>query len=259
MKKTILITLSMLCAFAIAAAVLSNQLTNMWKSPQQDSIDLSVSSPVEQVEQIYKEYRYTTDISDSFKNEYYYSGTVPYRDGMISFGEAVSIAGGLLENVLPFLNIDDIVFIAGIIERPNTDTEEYLITYKETGDNNINWNVKCYINAVTGEAAGISFYRHLQKRDDEVIKGIVEQVEKDPEQFLKDKSINDVYDMGYEKVTYSSIITEKDSSDKSYTVSVTAKINERTDLLLFYYVYDVVESFDYEYISYNCHVFTEIG
>ena len=118
MKKTIIITLSMLCAFAIAAAVLSNQLTNMWQSPQQDSIDLSVSSPVEQVEKEYKaigEYSYISSEEYNktvFEEEQIYEKiNFEIEPDMITYEQVAYTGGALLEQIFPQEEIADKRFI----------------------------------------------------------------------------------------------------------------------------------------------------
>ena len=47
MKKTIIITISMLCMFGAVVIFAASRVSNQWQTPQHDEIDLSVSYPVE--------------------------------------------------------------------------------------------------------------------------------------------------------------------------------------------------------------------
>ena len=58
MKKTILITLAMLCVFGGVVAFGAGRVSDHWQTPWQDKLNLSIVSPVEMVNSEIKEYSF---------------------------------------------------------------------------------------------------------------------------------------------------------------------------------------------------------
>ena len=56
MKKTIIITVAMLCVFGAVVMFGADRVSTDWQQPQQDDVEISSSSPVEQVENELKIY-----------------------------------------------------------------------------------------------------------------------------------------------------------------------------------------------------------
>ena len=58
MKKTMIITVAMLCVFGAVVMFGADRVSNDWQQPQQDDVEISTVSPIEQVENSIKKYEY---------------------------------------------------------------------------------------------------------------------------------------------------------------------------------------------------------
>ncbi|MBP1572015.1 MAG: hypothetical protein J6C76_08955, partial [Oscillospiraceae bacterium] len=111
MKKTILAAVGMIAVFSFAVFVFSGMMEKQWQIPQQDEIELTISSPVEMVEKEYKEYKYNTDV----KSNWFY-GKTELKNGMLTYSEAASIAGKYIEEMYWYVDINDVTFDIAVLD-----------------------------------------------------------------------------------------------------------------------------------------------
>ena len=119
MKKTIIITLTMLLCVAITMAGISFVQQKQWTKPQTDDMNISVNSPVEDVQQQYKEYKwdYMYNMPGSgITKDNWNTIDAEITDDMVSFDEAGYAACKMLDEALPEYNIADNVFYGWIKE-----------------------------------------------------------------------------------------------------------------------------------------------
>ncbi|MBP1552489.1 MAG: hypothetical protein J6C04_09435, partial [Oscillospiraceae bacterium] len=142
MKKVIIITISMLAVFSVLVGVSANQLTDRWQTPQQDEIELTASSPVEMVEKEYKEYPYIVDTD---------SGAIEIvQEGMLTYAEAASSMGSVLELAMPTLDMSDQTAKMGLYSYSQDKTKMvYVMRY---GDNSTRYgeSIDIAADAYTG-------------------------------------------------------------------------------------------------------------
>ena len=95
MKKTIIITISMLCVFGAVVMFGADRVSNDWQQPQQDDkIDISIESPIENMESEIKKYPYKANDESELEK------------GDVSYQEAVYTAGVVLEQIYENLSTD---------------------------------------------------------------------------------------------------------------------------------------------------------
>ncbi len=153
MKKTIIITLVMLIVFGAVVMFGANRVQSDWQQQSEDDVDISIVSPVENVEKTIKEYTYQV-LSKENKHKFFYEdGKYPVspaenvfeqtdiQEGMITYTEAVSYGTSVMENVCPDISFDNSEFIIAL---------EKMKTYKEGEELHKN-----------GEGANFRFYRYL--------------------------------------------------------------------------------------------------
>ena len=109
MKKTIIITLAMLIVFGGAVILGADIVQTDWQKPSEDDVEISSTSPVEQVENEFKIYNYVLSDSKSmtYKDlwEYdtsYYSE--PEKD-MLTYMQAASYGGTFIEQNFSWIDI----------------------------------------------------------------------------------------------------------------------------------------------------------
>lgn len=120
MKKTIIITISMLAVCAFALVVFAGQLEDAWKQPQENESNFTASSPVEQVENEFKEFGaypfvvfddYIATLEDKRGMEALMAMQIEKDENMISEAEAAYIGGNALEKLFPNETFTDKEFI----------------------------------------------------------------------------------------------------------------------------------------------------
>ena len=150
MKKVIIITISMLAVFSVLVGVSANQLTDRWQTPLQDEIELTVSSPVEMVEKEYKEYPYIVDTD---------SGAIEIvQEGMLTYAEAASSMGSVLELAMPTLDMSAQTAKMGLYSYSQDETKMvYVMRY---GDNSTRYgeSIDIAADAYTGDVVFVRIY-----------------------------------------------------------------------------------------------------
>lgn len=138
MKKTLLFTIIMLAVFAAAVISVSKKVETEWQQPQSDSIELEVSSPVEQVEKEFKVHKYQTseNFEEIYKNDADYRGqfATPYADGMLTVEQAASYCGTAIETWYPNYHFDGPFYIQLVTWPRGNDAPVYSSVYKEYAD-----------------------------------------------------------------------------------------------------------------------------
>ncbi len=156
MKKTIIITLTMLLCVAVTMAGISFVQQKQWTKPQTDDMNISVNSPVEDVQQQYKEYKwdYIYNMPGSeITEETWNTLNIEFTDDMVSFDEAGYTACKMLDEALPEYNIADNVFYGWIKKtsglRLDTDVYRFLDSATVTADSMLRRT--CDIDIYTGK------------------------------------------------------------------------------------------------------------
>ena len=219
MKKVIIITISMLAVFSVLVGVSANQLTDRWQTPQQDEIELTASSPVEMVEKEYKEYNYEIDEELTFE---------PNEDDTVSFAEAVSIGGAVLEKAYPFIDFSNITFSVN-----KTDYEKIYIRYTYN-NNGLLWTVYCYINSRTGYVESYGYGRDTKDEGDAIINDYINRYKNDTQDAIIEDSIFQMEQMGYTDVQYDNIVIIE---NYQYNILLTGTINGIQEQALYKYWY----------------------
>ena len=110
MKKTIIITIAMLCVFCTAIMVGASKVSNDWQQSNEDEVTISTSSPVENVENEFKEFgaypfvkfsEHVQTLQDKSGMEALMSMEIEIEEGMISYEEVAYIGGNALEKLFP--------------------------------------------------------------------------------------------------------------------------------------------------------------
>ena len=219
MKKVIIITISMLAVFSVLVGVSANQLTDRWQTPQQDEIELTASSPVEMVEKEYKEYNYEIDEELTFE---------PNEDDTVSFAEAVSIGGAVLEKAYPFIDFSNITFSVN-----KTDYEKIYIRYRYN-NNGLIWTVYCYVNSRTGYVENYGYDRNTKDAGDTIINDYINRYKNDTQDAIIEDSIFQMEQMGYTDVQYDNIVIIE---NYQYNILLTGTINGIQEQALYKYWY----------------------
>lgn len=207
MKKVMLITVSMLAVFSVLLTVSANRMTNKWQTPRQDDVNLTVNPPVEMVEKEYNEYSYEIDEELIFEIN---------KDDTVSFAEAVSIGGAVIEKAYPFIDFSNITFSVN-----KTSYEKIYIRYIYN-NNDLMWMVYCYVNSRTGYIENYGYSRDTRDAGDAIIKDYINKYKNNTETVLIEESIFQMEQQGYTDVKYdNSIIIEKDR----YNILLTGTIN----------------------------------
>ena len=126
MKKTIIITVAMLCVFGAVVMFGADRVSTDWQQPQQDDVEISTVSPIEQVENSIKKYEYDILSKDNI-DDFFYKGKkyrlIPeenifeqtdIKDGMITYAEAISYGGTAVEKIYTDISLDNRKFIIAL-------------------------------------------------------------------------------------------------------------------------------------------------
>lgn len=216
MKKVILITISMLAVFSVLLAMSANQLTDRWQTPQQDEINLTVQSPVEMVQKEYKEYNYELAEKLMFEAGEY---------DTISFAEAVSMGGAVLEKSYPFIDFSQVTFTV------NKSNFEMIIMQYSYYDKDLYWSVYCEINSRTGNIENFGYTRNTGNTADAVINEYINKYKDNPEQLLTEEAMYNMEQIGYTDVAYSNNIVR----EGVYNIFVTGKMNGQEQRAVYKY------------------------
>lgn len=253
MKKTITITVIMLAVFSAIVVFFSSRVENSWQQLQSDSVDLTVSSPVDMVEKEYKIYDYQTgeEYSAIYKNAAEYCGmfAVEEQDGMLTAEQAASICGNAFETWYPQNSLEGPFYLQSVIYPHTDDRVEYSAVYMEY----INYDksvfeadltklgspkreMNCGIDAYTGKI--IKLNSHAYDIDEPELRDETDLTE-EIECQLVDKSIEILKEFGYYKLenycigenptnmTYELIFTDKQN------IAVSIDFSKQNDVLVF--------------------------
>ena len=156
MKKTIIITIAMLCVFGAVVMFGADRVSTDWQQPQQDDVEISSSSPVEQVENELKIYKF-------IPVDWYGDVEADFQEGMISAQEALGYGCTAMEKVFSHINLADVTFGTAIINYAPYGAQETTPTYVfesviEGKENIYPFNL-CHftVDAYTGEVTSLLF------------------------------------------------------------------------------------------------------
>lgn len=188
MKKTIAAAIILIAVFSATVFILSSKMETKWQQPQSDSINLSVSSPVDMVEKEYDQYKYTTDIKNTFFIE-----TFEYKEGMISYIEAVSTAASVAEIAMPFVDVSEIEFEIGLVEE-----DTFLVCYWN-GDTNpdIMLDIHCWINAYTNKIEQITLSRDTSDKSKKLSATVYNVTQQELEKIYSQQAFDIAQGLGY--------------------------------------------------------------
>ena len=156
MKKTVIITIAMLVCFGIMLKIGAKGVADSWQKPRQDDVKPATSSPVDRVEQEYKEYR-NIDISNLDKNRqayYEYPGEyllhygISWQDGMLTLPQATNICGTMMESSFPDTPIKNSEILIGIIQEEKGNPTYF--AFYDSCEKGRKYS-QCQIDAYTGK------------------------------------------------------------------------------------------------------------
>lgn len=211
MKKTIALTIAILAAFSLIIMAFSSKVENGWQQPQSDSVDLTVSSPVDMVEKEYKIYEYQTgtECDGIYKNasEYRSMFSVEYKEGMLTAEQAASICGNAFETWYPHNLLTSPFYIQSVIY-PNTNDKvvysavymEYMDYDKSTFEADITKlgppkkEMNCEIDAYTGKITKLNSHAYDMDETELRDKPVLDE---QTEQQLVDEAVKVLAEFGY--------------------------------------------------------------
>ena len=177
MKKTLFLTIVMLIISALALNVFAGKKEKGWEEPNIDNPELTSSSPVEQVDEEFKEigsftYVDVNEWADMVNDLNVTAGLVGLQietdESMISMAEAAYYGGTALEKMFPNETFADkeFVMIPMKWKSPHADTRtvyEGMYRTYNSGDEKVNpYGTKLaysyYVDAYTGEVIYVSVY-----------------------------------------------------------------------------------------------------
>lgn len=253
MKKTIALTVAMLAVFSVIIMAFSSKVESDWQQPHSDSVDLTVSSPVDMVEKQYKIYDYQTgaDCSDIYRHasEYRSMFSIGQKDGMLTTEQAASICGNTFETWYPQNSLAGPIYIQ-LVTYPHTENKaEYSAVYMEyidydafTFEGDITKlgppkrEMNCEIDAYTGKITKLNSYAY--DMDETELRDELDLTD-ELEQRLVDKSLEVLQQFGYldfknyiiypntMNVAYDLIFTDKQST------VVNIDFSKQNDVLVF--------------------------
>ena len=253
MKKTIALTVAMLAVFSVIIMAFSSKVESDWQQPHSDSVDLTVSSPVDMVEKQYKIYDYQTgaDCSDIYRHasEYRSMFSVGQKDGMLTTEQAASICGNTFETWYPQNSLTGPIYIQ-LVTYPHTENKAvYSAVYMEyieydalTFEGDITKlgppkrEMNCEIDAYTGKITKLNNYAY--DMDETELRDEIDLTD-ELEQRIVNKSIEILGEFGYSgftnySITPSFLNTSYDLifADKQSTV-VYIEFSKQNDVLMF--------------------------
>ena len=253
MKKTIALTVAMLAVFSVIIMAFSSKVESDWQQPHSDSVDLTVSSPVDMVEKQYKIYDYQTgaDCSDIYRHasEYRSMFSVGQKDGMLTTEQAASICGNTFETWYPQNSLAGPIYIQ-LVTYPHTENKAvYSAVYMEyieydalTFEGDITKlgppkrEMNCEIDAYTGKITKLNNYAY--DMDETELRDEIDLTD-ELEQRIVNKSIEILGEFGYSgftnySITPSFLNTSYDLifADKQSTV-VYIEFSKQNDVLMF--------------------------
>lgn len=156
MKKTIIITIAMLVCFGIVLKIGAKGVADSWQKPRRDDVKPTTSSPVDRVEQEYKEYE-NIDINNldekqranyEYPGEYLSHYAISWQDGMLTLSQAANICGTMMESSFPDTTIKNSEILIGLIQE-ESGNPTYLAFYDNCEENRK--YSQCQIDAYTGK------------------------------------------------------------------------------------------------------------
>ena len=224
MKKTIIITVAMLCVFGAVVMFGADRVSTDWQQPSEDDVEVSVNSPVLKVENEFKIYNFITPES---KDERYkdlwdinYPTYIEPQEDMLTYMQAASYGGAAIEKYFPHLDIGENPLFIELQQFLHSGTY-YTIHYRTSDDiNNLNIKnrVECGIDAYTGKILSLS----LEGRSHNLLLAFVEMelesgkvITADIEKQVINIAEDFAEDMGYKNIVKYHAIKKDD-----YTYSV---------------------------------------
>ena len=156
MKKTIIITLCMLCAFGALLYMGSTVVSDRWQQHQQDDVSLSVVSPVERVNKEVKEYSF--DRFENFAHQPPYDDwyrqwnqlKTDHKEGMLTYAEAAAQGGTLAEELCTDLDLKDKTVALELISVPDKSGANVFCGYYYNEEETV-YTIAYFIDAFTGK------------------------------------------------------------------------------------------------------------
>ena len=253
MKKTIALTIAILAAFSLIIMAFSSKVESGWQQPQSDSVDLTVSSPVDMVEKEYKIYEYQTgtECDGVYKNasEYRSMFSVEYKEGMLTAEQAANICGNAFETWYPHNLLTGPFYIQSVIYPNTNDKAVYSAVYMEYMDYDESTfeaditklgpskkEMNCEIDAYTGKITKLNSHAYdideRELRDEPVITDELEQrLISESIEILKEFGYSDIVNYyiaeNFTNMAYDMIFTDGNS------LVVYMDVSKQNDILVF--------------------------
>lgn len=213
MKKTILITLAMLCVFGGVVAFGAGRVSDHWQTPWQDKLNLSIVSPVEMVNSEIKEYSFERLENLARQPRYnelyteYKHLKAEHKEGMLTFAEAAAKGGTLAEKLCTDLDLKDKTVALELITLP----EEYMGSTVFCGyfhnEEETVYTVAYLVDAFTGNLIYLYYDApHLSMSSDDDFAYSNEEWNDD---IIREKGRSIVYALGYSNRECKIVITKR--------------------------------------------------
>ena len=203
MKKTIIITFCMLCAFGALLYMGSAVVSDRWQQHQQDEVSLSVVSPVERVNKEVKEYSF--DRFENFSHQPPYDGwyrqwnhlKTDHKEGMLTYAEAAAQGGSMAEELCTDLDLKDKTVALELITLPMEYSGSTVFCGYYYNEEETVYTVAYLVDAFTGNLLYLYFNAPHQRVP-------YTAYSNQPEEFddyitVEEKDRDIVYTLGYSK------------------------------------------------------------
>jgi len=154
MKKTIIITLTMLIIFGGAVMFGASRVSNDWQQPSEDDVEISANSPVELVQNEFKMYNFVlaSDKPETYQTLWKYGVKYyiePTKD-MLTYIQAASCGGTIIEQHFDWIDIGETPLFIELEDVPGKGAF-YKVSYRTNYKSAV-----CKFDAYTCELYAIS-------------------------------------------------------------------------------------------------------
>lgn len=253
MKKTIIITIAMLCVFGAVVMFGADKVSTDWQQPQQDETNIEVKPVIDMIEEEFENYPYAKDIEIE-----------EITEDMVTQQETAYIAGTMFEYFWQDLDMKGKVATIdwNMILHPKVGGPlfAYYITYYDGVEGEVvSVTKQAFVDPLTGQLTYI-------RRDEENFHGVKAEfidethrieppIDKNAVDMLLDKTVEYASKLGYPNcieyaVTRDTMGMVVDKSNNTAIYVITLKTKDSTILEFAYY--------DNAELNYPLNVFTNI-
>ena len=161
MKKTIIITIAMLCVFGAVVMFGADRVQADWQKPSEDDVEISANSPVELVQNEFRMYNFVlpSDKPETYQTLWKYGVKYyiePTKD-MLTYVQAASCGGTIIEQHFDWIDIGETPLFIELEDIPGKGAF-YRVHYRSEGGISVpNYECAvCKFDAYTGELYAVT-------------------------------------------------------------------------------------------------------